>query len=109
MRNGGRILVAVFCLVLVCSAIGALSGGRADFSERGTTFHKPHQPLQAIETAPVGAATSSADELIAAPGTGRVLRLSFGTRVVTQQTSRVIVPALETALDQRPPPRASLA
>jgi hypothetical protein len=109
MRVAGRFLFAVLCVVLICGAIGALSGGGAGFPRRGSAFHKPHHLPPAIETAPVSAATSSTDEWIVAPRTGVDLQLSFGTRVAARRSSRAIAPALEAALDQRPPPRTFLA
>lgn len=109
MRIAGRVLLAALSMVLTCGAIGALSGGRADFPERGAAFHKPHHPSPAIEIATVSAPTSSTDEGIAAPPTGVALKVRFGSGVPASPTSRAISPALAAALDQRPPPRTPFA
>jgi len=104
MMRAGRFLFAVLCIVLTCGAIGAISGSRADLAERGAAFHKPHHPPPDIETAPVSAAASSADEWIAASVTGVAEQVSFAARIAARRTSRAIAPAPKTALDQRPPP-----
>ena len=109
MRIVSRVLLAVLGMGLICGAIHAFPGSSAAFLERGTTFHKPHYPSLAIETAPVSATTSSPCALIAAPGTGCVLRDTFGTPVATRRRIRAIAPSPETALDQRPPPHSLLA
>jgi hypothetical protein len=103
--RAGRFLFAVVCVMLICGAIGVLSGNGADSPERGAAFHKPHHPPLAIEAPPVNAAPSFTNEWIAAPGTGVALLVSFSTRIAARRTSRAIAPTPEAALDQRPPPR----
>jgi hypothetical protein len=109
MRAAGRFLITVFCLVLICGAIGSRSRSRLDVPERGTTFHQPYHQQPAIETPLVNTATSFADERIAALVTGVVLRTASSTRFAARRSSRATVPAPETALDQRPPPHSLLA
>jgi hypothetical protein len=107
MRVAGRVLLAVLWMALICGVSGAVSGSRVEASGGG--FHKPHRAPPAIEAAPVNAATSSADERIAAPIIGVALRPSFGARIAFPRPSPRIALATETALDQRPPPRNLLA
>lgn len=109
MRVAGRILLAVLGMGLICAVAGAFSGSRADASERGVGFHKPHHAPPAIESTPASVATSSADEWIAAPVIGVTLRTDLSTRVALPRTSHAIAAAAETALNQRPPPRYLLA
>jgi|SRR5580693_3370488 len=109
MRVAGRVLLAVLWMALICGVTGAVSGSRADASEGGVGFHKPHHAPPAIEAAPVNAATSSSDKRIAAPVIGVALRTSFAARIAFLRPSRAIALAAETALDQRPPPRNLLA
>jgi hypothetical protein len=109
MRLAGRVLLAVLWMGMICGVTGAFSGNRADASECRVGFEKSHHAPPAIESAPVSAATSSADEWIAAPVIGVALRTSLGTRVALPRASRAITLASETALDQRPPPRYLLA
>lgn len=104
MRVAGRVLLAVLWMGLICGVAGAFSGIRADASDGGVGLHKSHHAQPAIESAPLSAATSSADERINAPVIGVALRASAGTRIAFPRASRTIALAAETALDQRPPP-----
>jgi hypothetical protein len=109
MRFAARVGLTVLSVGLICGLIGAVSENRVDAPAGSSAFQKSLPAPLAIESASSGVATSSVAQWIGVPAMCSTITACMGSRVAVPRSIRAIALIMETALNQRPPPRNLLS